>query len=143
VTCCSGNGQKWIIGLMSAMSQKADIQSTYEVCWGGGLPWKVSRSTCRLHVIILSATQVYQFYEMCQVIMNNPVLNFTIVYQQYTSYPTSLRSILTLPSHLHIGLPSGLFRSDFPTKILYVASFQRIYYLSLCCDIVLNFDCET
>ena len=32
---------------------------------------------------------------------------------------TSWRSILILSSHLHLGLPIGLFPSGFPTKILY------------------------
>ena len=34
-------------------------------------------------------------------------------------YPTSWRSILILPTHLRLGLTSGLFPSDFPTKTLY------------------------
>ena len=34
-------------------------------------------------------------------------------------HPTSLSSVLILASHLRLGLPSGLFPSDFPTKILY------------------------
>jgi hypothetical protein len=39
---------------------------------------------------------------------------------QFTpSHPISLRSILLLSSHLRLGLPSGLFLSCFPTKILY------------------------
>ena len=33
--------------------------------------------------------------------------------------PTSWRSILILSTHLHLGLPSGLFPSSFPTKTLY------------------------
>ena len=32
---------------------------------------------------------------------------------------TSRKSILTLSSHLRMGLPSGLFLSSFPTKILH------------------------
>jgi hypothetical protein len=34
-------------------------------------------------------------------------------------HPTSWSSILTLSSHLSLGLPSGLFHSGFPTKTLY------------------------
>jgi len=30
-----------------------------------------------------------------------------------------LRSFLIIPSHLHLVLPSGLFPSDFPTRMLY------------------------
>jgi hypothetical protein len=33
-------------------------------------------------------------------------------------HPTSWRSILTLPSHLRLGLPGGLFPSGFPTRTL-------------------------
>ena len=33
-------------------------------------------------------------------------------------YPTSWRSILIFSTHLHLGLPSGLFPSGFPTKTL-------------------------
>ena len=33
--------------------------------------------------------------------------------------PTSWRSILILPSHLRLGLPSSLFPSGFPTKALH------------------------
>jgi len=40
----------------------------------------------------------------------NPVHNLTF---------TSWRYILILSSHLRLGLPSGLFPSDFPTKMLY------------------------
>jgi hypothetical protein len=37
-----------------------------------------------------------------------------------------LRSILILPTHLRLGLPSGLFPSGFPTNILYALLFAPI-----------------
>jgi len=39
--------------------------------------------------------------------------------QSTYSHPTSWRSILILSTHHHLGLPSGLFPSGFPTKTLY------------------------
>jgi len=39
--------------------------------------------------------------------------------QSIHSHPTSPRSVLILLSHLCLFLPSGLFHSGFPTKILY------------------------
>ena len=37
----------------------------------------------------------------------------------HTHIPTSWKSILILSTHPRLGLPSGLFPSDFPTKNLY------------------------
>ena len=42
-------------------------------------------------------------------------------------HPTLWRSILILSSHLHLGLPIGLFPSGFPTKILYTPLFSSIH----------------
>ena len=39
--------------------------------------------------------------------------------QSIYPHPTSWRSILILSTHLHVGLPSGLLPSSFPTKNLY------------------------
>ena len=39
--------------------------------------------------------------------------------QSIYPHPTSWRSFLILFTHLHLGLPSGLFPSGFPTKTLY------------------------
>ena len=41
--------------------------------------------------------------------------------QSIPPHPTSWRPILILSSHLHLGLPSGLFPPGFPTKTLYTA----------------------
>ena len=41
--------------------------------------------------------------------------------QSIYPHPTSWRSILILSTHLRLGLPSGLFPSDFPTKTLYTS----------------------
>jgi hypothetical protein len=40
--------------------------------------------------------------------------------QSISPNPIFLRSILKLSSHLRLGLPSGLFHSGIPTKILYI-----------------------
>ena len=46
-------------------------------------------------------------------------------------HPISWRSILVLSSHLHLGLPCGLFPSGFSTKTLYaliLSSIHATYY---------------
>ena len=47
--------------------------------------------------------------------------------QSITSHPASWRSILILSSRLRLGLPSGLFLSDFPTKTLYTPLLSPPY----------------
>jgi hypothetical protein len=44
---------------------------------------------------------------------------WTKLIQSTPSHPISLRSILILPSHLRLGLPTCLFPSGYPTQILY------------------------
>ena len=39
--------------------------------------------------------------------------------QSIYPHPNSWRSVLILSTHLHLGLPSGLFPCGFPTKTLY------------------------
>jgi len=43
--------------------------------------------------------------------------------QSIYPHPTSWRSVLILLTHLRLGLPSGLFPSDFPTKTLYIHTY--------------------
>ena len=50
--------------------------------------------------------------------VRNPSLSWASPIQSIYPHPTSWRSILILSTHLCLGLPSGLFPSDFPTKIL-------------------------
>jgi len=42
--------------------------------------------------------------------------------QSIYPHPTSWRSVLILSTYLHLGLPSGLLPSGFPTKTLYTPS---------------------
>ena len=46
--------------------------------------------------------------------------------QSITLNPTSSRSILILPPHLRLSLPSGLFSLGFPTKTLHTTLFYLI-----------------
>jgi len=46
-------------------------------------------------------------------------LSWVTCIQSTPSHPVSLTSILTLSSHLRVGLPSGLFPSGFPTTVFH------------------------
>jgi len=49
--------------------------------------------------------------------------------QSISSYPISLRSFLMLSSHLCLGLPTCLFPSGFPTKILCTSHLSHMCYM--------------
>jgi hypothetical protein len=53
-------------------------------------------------------------------------LSWAISIQSTPSHLISLRSILILSTHLRLGLPTGLFPSDFHTNILYAFLFFPI-----------------
>ena len=52
----------------------------------------------------------------------HPSLSWASPIQSTHPQPTSCRSILILSTHLHLGFPSGLFPSGFPTRTLYAPS---------------------
>jgi hypothetical protein len=56
-------------------------------------------------------------------------LSWTRPIQSTPPHPISPRSTLTLSTHLHLGLPSGLFPSGFPTITFthYSSSPQSCY----------------
>ena len=61
--------------------------------------------------------------------------------QSIYPHPTSWRSIIILSTHLHLGLPSGLFPSGFPTKTLYTPSPHP--YMALCPAHLILLNCVT
>jgi hypothetical protein len=54
-------------------------------------------------------------------------------------YPFSLKSVLILSSRLRLGLPSSLFPSCFPAKIIYAFLFSPIYATCLAHSTFLDF----
>ena len=70
-----------------------------------------------------------------------PILNQLDPVHATTSYFG--RSILILSSHLRLGLPSGLFPSDFPNKTLYTPFLSPIRVTCLAYLIILDLTAQT
>jgi hypothetical protein len=78
--------------------------------------WEANRSsTTQESPRILWNPKVHDRIHKCSL----PVPTLASSIQSIPTHPTSWRSILILSSHLHLGLPSGLFLSGFPTQTLY------------------------
>jgi len=61
--------------------------------------------------------------------VNNSLPLFPILRQMYTVHNFTLRSLLILPFHLWLGLPSGLLPSSFPT--IFYKHFSSVPCVSL------------
>jgi hypothetical protein len=102
----------------------ASLQCEYIHSWSWDLLEKLPSNcaaTQELLSILWNSKVHYHVYE-------SPLL-FPILSQinpDYT-FPSYLRSILILSTHLHLGLPSGLFPSGFPTNILHKFFFSAIH----------------
>ena len=78
--------------------------------------WEANRFSARQEIPrILWNPKVHYHIHKCP----PPVHVLSQLDPVHTPYPTSWRSILILFSHLCLGLPSGHFPSDFPTRTLY------------------------
>ena len=85
-------------------------------------PW------CRVHIEKLTGLQLVKkfpaFHGTRRFItalasVRHLSLSWASPIQSIYPHPTSWRSILILSTHLHLGLPSGLLPSGFPSKTLY------------------------
>jgi len=70
-------------------------------------------------------------------------LSWARLIQSMPPHPTSWRFILIISSHLHLGLPSGLFPPGFPTKTLYTPVFYPILVTCPVHLIILHFIAQT
>ena len=74
-----------------------------------------SSASQEIPLILWNPKVHYRFYKCLPTV---PILSqINLV---HASKPTSWRSFLILSSHRRLGLPSGLFTSEFPTKLWYI-----------------------
>ena len=86
------------------------------------LSWESNRSSASQEIPrIVWNPKVHRRIHKC---LTHLSLSWVNSIQSMPSHLTSWRSILILFSHLRLGLPSGLFPSDFPTETLYTPLYS-------------------
>jgi len=99
-------------------------------------PWEADRFSASKKKIprILWNPKIHNSVHKCL-----PTLSWASSIQSIPPHPTSWTSILILSSQLRLGLPSGLFPSDFPTKTLHTPLLSLIRATCLAHRIRLDF----
>ena len=88
--------------------------------------WEANRFSANQEMIHISWNPtVHDRIQKCP----PPIPILSHVAPVHAPHPTSWRSILILPSHLCLGLPSGLFPPGFPTKPLYMPPLSPMCYM--------------
>ena len=105
--------------VLCSRSEISHIKSNYPSPWSS-TSWKTNNSFGSQEVPrILWKPKVH--YRVCRSTTLVPTWSQI---QSTPSHTLTLTSILILPSHLRLGLPSGLFLSSFPSKEPYVFLFS-------------------
>jgi hypothetical protein len=93
-------------------------------------PW--SRVLLEKLVVTELVKKLPAFYETQRFIMFTRACHWSLSWarciQSTPSHSIFQKFTLTLSSHLHLGLQSGLFPSDFLTKVLYAFLISSIHY---------------
>ena len=109
--CCLHNRRKWAVSMWSS---KRDL--TYLLTpWRRVLPEQLTGLQLVKKFPKFHGTRRFI---TALAIVRHLSLSWANPIQSIYPHPTSWWSILILSTHLHLGLPSGLFPTSFPTKTL-------------------------